>query len=84
MAADPEMIENVNKIRSLSERLLQGAIEKSISKELGILFRELGDFTKEMSEPDKQEAKRMVLKMMAKATNEFYAKMRARIDESKE
>jgi len=67
----------------LLERLLQAAVERSLSEKLGGLFRELGDFTKGMTEADAQEAKLMILEMVRTASGEFYTKMKARIESKK-
>ena len=64
----------------LPERLLQAAINKSVSEKLGTLLNELGAFTKGMSTADSKAAKLMVLEMMRDACGEFHVKMQFRID----
>ena len=67
----------------IPERLLQAAITSSVSQELGVILRKLGDFTKTMTEADAKEAKLMVLEMVRTASGEFYTKMKSRIEADK-
>ncbi len=64
----------------LPDRLLQAAIERSVSEKLGTLFRELGELTKSMTTADAKEAKLMILEMVRNSSGEFYTKMMARIE----
>ena len=68
---------------SVSEKLLQMLIEKSVSEKLNNLTREFGELTKGMSEGEKQQTALMILGMVENATNEFFNKMRARIEARK-
>ena len=68
---------------SISEKLLQMLIDKSVSEKLGGLTREFADFTKGMSDAERKEAALMTLEMVGTATNEFLAKMKIRIESSK-
>ena len=64
----------------ISERLLQAAIDKAVSKELGTLAHETNAFTKNMTDADAKEARLMILEMMRSAFGDFYQKMKARIE----
>lgn len=66
--------------QNISERLLQIAIERSVSEKLNGLTREFGDFTKSMSEADRKAAGLLVLRMVETACGEFFTKMKARIE----
>jgi hypothetical protein len=67
----------------IPERLLQAVISKGVSEKLGTYARELGEFTKDMSDEDTKSARLMVFEMMRDAFGEFYAKMKQRIETSK-
>lgn len=66
--------------QNISEKLLQMAIDRSVSEKLNGLTREFGDFTKNMSEADKKAAAIMILGMVEIACGEFFTKMKARIE----
>ena len=66
--------------QSLSERMLQAAATKAVSKELGTLAQEFAAFTKNMSEDDVKASKLMILGMMRNACDAFCRKMEARIE----
>jgi hypothetical protein len=66
----------------LSMKLLRAEIEKRVHENLGSLGRELGEFTKGMSEADAKAAKIMLLTMVQGAAETFCNKMRARIDKN--
>jgi hypothetical protein len=71
--------------RTLSERLLSAAISKSVSEKLGSLKREIGDTMKDasMTAEEKKAASLMLLDMVKEACDDFYAKMRARVESGK-
>lgn len=67
------------------ERLLQAAINKSVSEKLNGLIREYDDFIKKdagMSKNEEKEAGLQIYKMMKIATNNFFVKMDERIKPS--
>ena len=66
--------------QSISEKLLQMGIERSVSEKLNGLVREFGDFTKNMSEADRKAAALMILGMVENACGDFFTKMKARIE----
>ena len=66
--------------QSISEKLLQMVIERSVSEKLNGLVREFGDFTKNMSEADRKAAGVMILGMVETACGDFFTKMKARIE----
>lgn len=66
--------------QNISEKLLQMAIERSVSEKLNGLTREFGDFMKNMSEADKKAAGLMILGMVETACGDFFTKMKARIE----
>ena len=66
--------------QNISEKLLQMAIERSVSEKLNGLTREFGDFTKNMSEADRKAAGLMILGMVETACGDFFTKMKARIE----
>ena len=67
----------------IPERLLQSAIRKGVTEKLGSFFREIGEFTKGMTEADATEAKLMILEMVNNASGEFYLSMKTRIENKK-
>ena len=67
----------------VSEKLLQGQIERAVSEKLGGLTREFGDFTKGLNDAEKKVAAVMILGMVETATSEFFSKMRTRIEDKK-
>ena len=66
--------------QSISEKLLQMGIERSVSEKLNGLVREFGDLTKNMSEADRKAAGLMILGMVETACGDFFTKMKARIE----
>ena len=66
--------------QSISEKLLQMGIDKSVSEKLNGLVRELADFTKGMPDADRKTAGLMILGMVETAAGEFFTKMKARIE----
>lgn len=64
----------------VSEKLLQMAIERSVSEKLNGLIREFGDFTKGINEADRKAAGIMILGMVETACGDFFTKMKARIE----
>lgn len=66
--------------QNISEKLLQMAIERSVSEKLNGLTREFSDFMKSMNEADRKAAGLMILGMVETACGEFFTKMKARIE----
>jgi len=66
--------------QSISEKLLQVGIERSVSEKLSGLTREFGDFTRGMDEAEKKAAATMILGMVETACDTFFTKMKARIE----
>lgn len=66
--------------QSISEKLLQMGIERSVSEKLNGLVREFGDFTKNLSETERKAAGLMILGMVETACGDFFTKMKARIE----
>ncbi|OGD31512.1 hypothetical protein A3C91_01370 [Candidatus Azambacteria bacterium RIFCSPHIGHO2_02_FULL_52_12] len=69
--------------QSVSEKLLQAAVYKRVSDELGKLFQQLAEFTDKMNMEDAKKAKALLLNMVACGSSEFIAKMADRIDKLK-
>ncbi len=71
--------------RTLSERLLFAAISKAVSEKLGSLKREIGDAMKDasMTAEEKKAASLMLLEMTKEACDDFYAKMKTRVENGK-
>ena len=74
------MADGRNTQEQLIERMMQSAVTKSVSEQLGSLAREMGEFTKDMSPEDSSRAKLMLIEMMEHATQDFFNKMRTRIN----
>lgn len=66
--------------QSVSERLLQMAVHKKVSDELGKLFQQLAEFTSEMNKDDARKAKILILSMVGVGCNNFIARMADRIN----
>ena len=66
--------------QNIPQRLIQGAITKVLSERMGTISRELNEFTKDMTKAEAREAKLMLLEMSRNAFEEFYTKMKARIE----
>ena len=68
----------------LVEEVLQVAVSRGVSRELGTLARELGEYTKGMAPGDAKTAKLMLLEMISNGCGEFIEKMRIRIENRKD
>ena len=73
----------MDSLQHLSERLLQSLINRQVSERLGSIGREIGDFTKGMSEQDAKSTKLMILELVKTACDEFYTKMKSRVESGK-
>lgn len=67
----------------LSRRILQAEVNRSIAEKLGSFNRDFGEVTKGMTEADAKAARLMILEMIRDAFDEFYIKMKARIEGQK-
>ena len=80
MEPHPQEIQTARYQQNIQERLIQGAITKVLSERMGTVAREFNEFTKDMTKADAKEAKIMLLEMSRNAFEEFYTKMKARIE----
>ena len=69
--------------QNISEKLLQMAIERSVSEKLNGLTREFGDFAKGMNEADRKAVGIMILGMVETACGDFFTKIKARIESNR-
>ena len=69
--------------QTIAEKLLQLAMNKGVSEKLNEVIRQVKDLAKGMSEAEQLEAAPMILDMAKKATDDFFAKMQARLESKK-
>lgn len=71
-----------NAFQSVQEQLLQMTVEKMVSEALGGLVHKLTDFTEEMEQAQKKEARNIILRMMRVAAEHFINRLEARNEKS--
>jgi len=76
------MTEGTTVLHSISETILQQAINKQVADKMGSLAREMNEFTNGMSPDDSHKARLLLLECMQVSFGLFYEKMRKRIEDS--